>query len=140
MIMATISQATGMKALRLIDTITRAARNAATHKRNCEQLANHVRLIGNLLEKLKGTYLLMELPATAEPLTLLEEALGKTLDLVESCRDKSYLYLLSMGWSVVYQFRQIQKEIDAFLDLVPLISLVHEFRIQVLIDSCIYPL
>lgn len=134
--MATISQATGMKALRLIKTITKAARNAATLEKNCEQLADHARMIGNLLENLKGTYLMTELPATAEPLTLLEEALGKALDLVESCRDKSYLYMLSMGWSVVYQFRHIQNEIDAFLDLVPLISLVHEFRIiQVLIDS-----
>lgn len=132
--MPSISQVTGMKALGLIDMITGAARNAATHKRNCEQLADHVRLIGNLLEKLKGTSL-MELPATSEPLTLLEEALGRALDLVRSCRDKSYLYLLSMGWSVVYQFRHVQNEIDSYLNLIPLISLVHEFRIQSVKES-----
>lgn len=113
----------------LINLITTAARNAITHKNNCQQLADHVRMIGNLLEKLKSTDL-MKLAATAEPLAQLEEALKKALDLVESCRDKSYLYMISLGWNVVYQFRQVQDEIDRYLKLVPLISLVHEFRLQ----------
>jgi hypothetical protein len=64
-------------------------------------------------------------------LDCLEEALRKALDLVESCKEKSYLYMLAMGWSVVYQFRQVHDEIDRYLRLVPLISLVHEFRMQV---------
>ncbi|KAK9282991.1 hypothetical protein L1049_011218 [Liquidambar formosana] len=72
----------------------------------------------------------MSFPATGEPLNHLEEALRKALDLVESCREKSYLYMLAMGWTVVYQFRQVQAEIDRYLKLVPLISLVHEYRNQ----------
>ncbi|TKY56900.1 MID1-COMPLEMENTING 1 [Spatholobus suberectus] len=92
-------------------------------------MAAQVRMIGNLLETLKSTEV-ARLPATKEPLDGLEEALGKALDLVESCKDKSYLYMLAMGWSVVNQFRQVQAQIDRYLGLVPLISIVHDFRMQ----------
>ncbi|KAL3521253.1 hypothetical protein ACH5RR_019402 [Cinchona calisaya] len=127
--MGSSGQAPRADAVGLINLVTTAARNATTHKNNCQQLADHVRMIGNLLEKLKATDL-MKLPATAEPLALLVEALKKALDLVESCRYKSHFYMLSMGWNVVYQFRQVQDEIDRYVKLVPLISLVHEFRLQ----------
>ena len=113
--------------------IISSAQNTTTHRKNCEQLAEHVRLIGNLLEKLKSTDL-MSLPAT-NLLDGLEEALRKALELVESCREKSYLYMLAMGWNVVYQFRQVQADIDRYLRLVPLISLVQEFRMQVIINE-----
>ena len=43
--------------------------------------------------------------------------------------------MLAMGWNVVYQFRQVQADIDRYLRLVPLISLVHEFRMQVIINE-----
>ncbi|PON45728.1 PLAC8 motif-containing protein [Trema orientale] len=119
----------GFNALTLTNAILSSARNAATHRRNCEQLAEHVRVIGNLLDKLRSTDLI-KLPAVVEPLDELEAALKRALELVESCRDKSCLYMLAMGWSVVYQFRQVQDEIDRYLRLVPLISLVHEFRMQ----------
>ncbi|KAH9767251.1 Mid1-complementing activity 1 [Citrus sinensis] len=124
-----VQAVTGVDAVSLVNTIISSARKAAAHRRNCEQLAEHVKMIGNLLEKLKSTDL-VSLPAIKEPLDCLEEALKKALDLVESCRDKSYLYMLAMGWSVVYQFRQVQAEIGRYLRLVPLISLVHEFRMQ----------
>ena len=119
--------------------IISSAQNTNTHRKNCEQLAEHVRLIGNLLEKLKSTDL-MNLPATKEPLDGLEEALRKALELVESCREKSYLYMLAMGWNVVYQFRQVQADIDRYLRLVPLISLVQEFRMQVITNENYYVL
>ena len=121
-------------ALGLSNMIISSARNTTTHRKNCEQLAEHVRLIGNLLEKLKSTDL-MNLPETKEPLDGLEETLRKALELVESCREKSYLYMLAMGWNVVYQFRQVQADIDRYLRLVPLISLVQEFRMQVIINE-----
>lgn len=132
-----VSQGTGVTGVNLfglITMITTAAKHATTHRTNCEQMAGHVKMIGNLLDKLKSndTDHLMSFPATGEPLDLLEESLRKALDLVESCREKSYLYMLAMGWSVVYQFRRVQADIDRYLKLVPLISLVHESRIQVL--------
>lgn len=128
--METLAQVTGVDAVGIVNLIISSAGKAATHRRNCEQLAEHVKMIGNLLEKLKSTDL-VRLPAIKEPLDCLEEALKKAFDLVESCRNKSCLYMLAMGWSVVYQFRQVQAEIDRYLKLVPLISLVHEFRMQV---------
>ncbi|XP_044509306.1 cell number regulator 13-like isoform X3 [Mangifera indica] len=127
--METLAQVTGVDAVGIVNLIISSAGKAATHRRNCEQLAEHVKMIGNLLEKLKSTDL-VRLPAIKEPLDCLEEALKKAFDLVESCRNKSCLYMLAMGWSVVYQFRQVQAEIDRYLKLVPLISLVHEFRMQ----------
>ncbi|KAL5734395.1 hypothetical protein ACOSP7_032256 [Xanthoceras sorbifolium] len=127
--MSSLAQAAGVDAVGLVNMIISSARTATTQRRNCEQLAEHVKIIGNLLEKLRSTDL-MKLPAIKEPLDCLEEALKRALELVESCREKSYLYMLAMGWSVVYQFRQVQAEIDRYLRLVPLISLVHEFRMQ----------
>ncbi|KAJ0100986.1 hypothetical protein Patl1_06672 [Pistacia atlantica] len=127
--METLAQVTGVDAVGLVNLIISSAGKATTHRRNCEQLAEHVRMIGNLLDKLKSTDL-VKLPAIKEPLDCLEEALKKAFDLVESCRDKSFLYMIAMGWSVVYQFRRVQAEIDRYLKLVPLISLVHEFRMQ----------
>ncbi|KAF8402584.1 hypothetical protein HHK36_010671 [Tetracentron sinense] len=127
--MPNLAHTAGVSALRLISMIVTAAHNATMHRKNCDQIAGHVKIIGNLLEKLNSPDL-RNFPATGEPLDRLEEALRKALDLVESCREKSYLYLLSMGWSVVYQFRQAQAEIDRYLKMVPLISLVHEYRMQ----------
>ncbi|XP_042510135.1 protein MID1-COMPLEMENTING ACTIVITY 1-like isoform X2 [Macadamia integrifolia] len=127
--MDNVAQAVGVDAVGLISMIVTAARNAKMHRKNCEKMAGHVRMIRNLLEKLKSTEL-RKFPATGEPLDQLEESLRKALDLVESCREKSYLYLLAMGWSLVYQFRQVQAEIDRYLKLVPLISLVHGYRFQ----------
>ncbi|XP_021295617.1 cell number regulator 13-like isoform X2 [Herrania umbratica] len=121
--------APGLNSLGLTTLIVASARNASTYRKNCEQLAEHVKLIGNLLEKLKSTDL-VTLPAVKEPLDGLDEALKKALDLVESCRDKSCLYMLALGWSIVYQFRRVQAEIGRYLQLVPLISLVHEFQMQ----------
>lgn len=121
--------APGVNSLGLTTLIISSARNASTHRKNCEHLAEHVKLIGNLLEKLKSTDL-VTLPAIKEPLDGLDVALKKALELVESCRDKSCLYMLALGWSDVYQFRHIQAEIDRYLLLMPLISLVHEFRMQ----------
>ncbi|XP_007008883.2 PREDICTED: protein MID1-COMPLEMENTING ACTIVITY 1 [Theobroma cacao] len=127
--------APGLNSLGLTTLILSSARNASMHRNNCEQLAEHVKLIGNLLEKLKSTNL-VTLPAVKEPLDGLDEALKKALDLVESCRDKSCLYMLALGWSIVYQFRRVQAETDRYLQLVPLISLVHEFQMQNL-EECL---
>ncbi|XP_058075091.1 protein MID1-COMPLEMENTING ACTIVITY 1-like isoform X2 [Magnolia sinica] len=124
-----VVQAAGVDAVRIISLIVKSARNAKMHRTNCAQIAGHVKMIGNLLETLKSTDV-SRFPATREPLDGLEEALRRALDLVESCRHRSYLYLLAMGWNVVYQFRQVQNEIDRYMKILPLISLVHGYRIQ----------
>ncbi|KAL5974955.1 hypothetical protein ACLOJK_031631 [Asimina triloba] len=124
-----VAQAAGVDAVRIISLIVKSAHNAKMHRTNCVQIATHLKMIGNLLEKLKSTDLINS-PTTREPLDGLEDALRRTLELVESCRHRSYLYLLAMGWSIVYQFRQAQAEIDRFMKILPLISLVDGYRIQ----------
>ncbi|KAJ3690003.1 hypothetical protein LUZ61_019167 [Rhynchospora tenuis] len=127
--LANVAQLTGIDAVRLVSMIVRAAATARMHKRNCRQFAQHLRLIGNLLEQLKISEL-KRYPETREPLEQLEDALRRSFVLVNSCQDKSYLYLLAMGWNIVYQFRKAQNEIDRYLRLVPLITLVDNARVR----------
>ncbi|XP_047154288.1 protein MID1-COMPLEMENTING ACTIVITY 1-like [Vigna umbellata] len=127
--MEDLAQVLGLSATRVASAVISAAHNASAHRRNCERLVEQVRMIGNLLATLESTEV-ARLPATKEPLDGLQEALREALELVESCKDKSYLYMLAMGWSVVNQFRHVQTQIDRHLQLVPLISAVHDFRMQ----------
>ncbi|XP_010531103.1 PREDICTED: protein MID1-COMPLEMENTING ACTIVITY 1-like [Tarenaya hassleriana] len=126
---ASVAQLTGLDAVRLIGMIVSAANTARMHKKNCRQFAQHLKLIGNLLEQLKISEL-KKYPETREPLEQLEEALRRSYILVNSCQDRSYLYLLAMGWNIVYQFRKAQNEIDRYLKIIPLITLVDNARIR----------
>ncbi|PIA27824.1 hypothetical protein AQUCO_07500029v1 [Aquilegia coerulea] len=127
--LANVAQLTGIDAVRLIGMIVKAASTARMHKKNCRQFAMHLKLIGNLLEQLKISEL-KRYPETREPLEQLEDALRRSYILVNSCQDRSYLYLLAMGWNIVYQFRKAQGEIDRYLRLVPLITLVDNARVK----------
>ncbi|KAE8661677.1 S-adenosyl-L-methionine-dependent methyltransferases superfamily protein isoform 1 [Hibiscus syriacus] len=119
----------GLNSLGLTTLIISSAKNASTHRNNCHHLAHHVNLIAKLLEKLRSSDM-VTLPAIKEPLDGLDQSLNQALQLVESCRHKSFLYMLAMGWTIVHQFRQVQAEIDRHLMLLPLISLVHQYRMQ----------
>lgn len=126
---ANVAQLTGLDAVRLIGMIVQAASTARMHKKNCKQFATHVKLIGNLLQQLKISEL-KRYPETREPLEHLEDALRRSYILVNSCQDRSYLYLLAMGWNIVYQFRKAQNEIDNYLKIIPLITLVDNARVR----------
>ncbi|PON53487.1 PLAC8 motif-containing protein [Parasponia andersonii] len=141
---ANVAQLAGFDAVRLIAMIVKAANTARMHKKNCRQFAQHLKLIGNLLEQLKISEL-KRYPETREPLEQLEDALRRSYVLVNSCQERSYLYLLAMGWNIVYQFRKAQNEIDRYLRLVPLISLVDNARVRERLeyierDQCEYTL
>ncbi|CAN6480758.1 unnamed protein product [Victoria cruziana] len=127
--LANIAQLTGLDAIKLIGMIVKAASTARMHKKNCRQFAMHLKLIGNLLEQLRISEL-KKYPETREPLEQLEDALRRSYVLISSCQDRSYLYLLAMGWNIVYQFRRAQTEIDRYLKLVPLIALVDNARVR----------
>ncbi|CAA7403513.1 unnamed protein product [Spirodela intermedia] len=140
----TAGQLVGLDAVRLIGMIVQAANTARMHKKNCRQFAQHLKLIGNLLEQLRISEL-KKYPETREPLEQLEDALRRSYVLVNSCQDRSYLYLLAMGWNIVYQFRKAQTEIDRYLKLVPLITLVDNSRVKERLecierDQCEYTL
>ncbi|KAL3527242.1 hypothetical protein ACH5RR_011898 [Cinchona calisaya] len=141
---ANVVQLTGVDAVKLIGMIVRAANTARMHKKNCRQFALHLKLIGNLLEQLKISEL-KKYPETREPLEQLEDALRRAYMLVNSCQDRSYLYLLAMGWNIVYQFRKAQTEIDRYLKIIPLITLVDNARVRERLemidrDQCEYTL
>ncbi|URE14682.1 PLAC8 family [Musa troglodytarum] len=127
--LSTVDQLTGLGAARLIALIVQAATTARMHKKNCRQFAQHLKLIGNLLEQLKISEF-TKYPETREPLERLEDALRRSYILVDSCQNRSYLYLLAMGWNIVYQFRRAQTEIDRYLQIVPLITLVDNARVR----------
>ncbi|GMH23801.1 hypothetical protein Nepgr_025644 [Nepenthes gracilis] len=129
-----VVQLTGLNAVALIGLIVKTASSVRLHKRNCKQFALHLKLIGNLLEQLKISEL-KSYPETQEPLEQLEDALKRAYLLVQSCRERSYLYLLAMGWNIVYQFRRAQEEIDRYLQIMPLISLVNNARIKERLES-----
>nr|XP_043607805.1 protein MID1-COMPLEMENTING ACTIVITY 1 isoform X2 [Erigeron canadensis] len=126
---ANVAQLTGLDAVKLIGLIVKAASTARMHKKNCKEFALHLKLIGNLLQTLRISEL-KKYPETREPLEQLEEALRRSYILVNSCQDRSYLYLLAMGWNIVYQFRRAQNEIDRYLKIIPLISLVDNARVR----------
>ncbi|CAA2963492.1 Hypothetical predicted protein [Olea europaea subsp. europaea] len=141
---ANVAQLTGIDAVRLIGMIVKAASTARMHKKNCRQFAQHLRLIGNLLEQLRIPEL-KKYPETREPLEQLEDALRRSYILINSCQDRSYFYLLAMGWNIVYQFRRAQTEIDQYLKIIPLITLVDNTRVRERIemiekDQCEYTL
>ncbi|CAH1421619.1 unnamed protein product [Lactuca virosa] len=126
---ANVAQLTGFDAVKLIGMIVKAASTARLHKNNCKQFAMHLRLIGNLLEQLQISEL-KKYPETREPLEQLEDALRRSYILVNSCQDRSYFYLLAMGWTIVYQFKKAQDEIDRYLKIIPLITLVDNSRFK----------
>ncbi|GLJ16717.1 hypothetical protein SUGI_0287250 [Cryptomeria japonica] len=121
------AQLTGLDAVGLIGAIVKVAKNARMHKKNCKQFAQHLKLIGNLLQQLKLPEL-KKRPETSEPLEQLEDTLRKAYVLVHSCENKSYLYLLAFGWNIVHQFKETQAEIDSLLRLIPLITLVEHHQ------------
>ncbi|KAK9065002.1 hypothetical protein SSX86_016385 [Deinandra increscens subsp. villosa] len=131
--LANMAQLTGLDAVKLIGMIVQAANTARLHKKNCKQFAMHLKLIGNLLQQLKISEL-KKYPETREPLEYLEDALRRSYILVNSCQDRSYFYLLAMGWNIVYQFRRAQNEIDRYLKIIPLITLVDNARVRERLD------
>lgn len=134
---ANVAQLTGVDAVRLIGMIVKAASRARMHKKNCRQFAQHLKLVGNLLEQLKVSEL-KRYPETREPLEQLEDALRRSYILIDSCQNRSYLYLLAMGWNIVYQFRKAQNEIDRYLRIIPLITLVDNARVKVRISKVLF--
>ncbi|KAK4434642.1 protein MID1-COMPLEMENTING ACTIVITY 1 [Sesamum alatum] len=131
---ANVVQLTGLNAISLIGLIVKAASTARMHKQNCRQFALHVKMIGNLLEQLKISEM-RKYPETREPLEQLEDALRRAYLLVNSCQERSYLYLMAMGWNIVYQFRRAQEEIDRYLRIIPLIALIDNARVKERIDE-----
>ena len=72
--LANMARLTGLNAVKLIALIVKAASTTRMHKKKCRQLAQHLKLIGNLLDQLKITEL-KNYPEIRKPLEQLENIL-----------------------------------------------------------------
>uniref|UniRef100_I1Q4S6 Protein kinase domain-containing protein n=1 Tax=Oryza glaberrima TaxID=4538 RepID=I1Q4S6_ORYGL len=90
----------------------------------CRRLGQHVELVGGLLRELELAEL-MRREATRRPLERLQGALRRCYALVRACQeDCGYLHRLLLGARMADELRAAQHEIDMYIRLIPLISLV----------------
>ncbi|URE03889.1 STYKc [Musa troglodytarum] len=120
---ANVAQLAGLDAVRLIVLIVEAAAKARILKKNCRELADYLRLIGDLLEPLDMSDL-KTYPETRAALEELENVLKKAYILVNICQKRSFLYLMAMGWMLEHRFQKVEADIERYLRIMPLVNLV----------------
>ncbi|XP_047074930.1 cysteine-rich receptor-like protein kinase 10 [Lolium rigidum] len=120
---SSVAQLVGVDALGLVSMVVQAALAARRHRDSCVRLAQHVELVGGLLQELELAEL-MRREATRRPLEQLGGALRRCYALVSACQDCGYLRRLLLGARMADELRAAQHEIDMFIRLIPLIALV----------------
>nr|CAB3468863.1 unnamed protein product [Digitaria exilis] len=118
-----VVQLVGVDALGLVSMVVQAALVAHRHRGACRRLAQHVEIVGDLLQELELADL-MRREATRRPLEQLAGALRWCYALVTACQDCGYLRTLLTGARMAEELRAAEQEIDMYIRLVPLISLV----------------
>ena len=118
-----VAQLVGVDALGLVSMVVQAALAARRHRDACRRLAQHVEVVGGLLQELEVAEL-MRREVTRRPLEQLQGALRRCYALVTACQDCGYLRSLFLGARMADELRAAEKEIDMFIRLVPLIALV----------------
>uniref|UniRef100_A0A0E0ADN7 Protein kinase domain-containing protein n=1 Tax=Oryza glumipatula TaxID=40148 RepID=A0A0E0ADN7_9ORYZ len=121
---SSVAQLVGVDALGLVSMVVQAALAARRHRDACRRLGQHVDLVGGLLRELELAEL-MRREATRQPLERLQGALRRCYALVRACQDDcGYLHRLLLGARMADELRAAQHEIDMYIRLIPLISLV----------------
>jgi len=124
---ASVMQVTGVDAFGLVNMIVQAAHTARRNRDLCQQLAQHVLIVADLLRKLDIPALRQHLE-TRRPLELLDAALFRAYKLVRSCAQRqentSQIYQMFTGAEVASKLRLAQEEIDRYINLIPMITLV----------------
>uniref|UniRef100_A0A0E0HIA1 Protein kinase domain-containing protein n=1 Tax=Oryza nivara TaxID=4536 RepID=A0A0E0HIA1_ORYNI len=121
---SSVAQLVGVDALGLVSMVVQAALAARRHRDACRRLGQHVELVGGLLRELELAEL-MRREATRRPLERLQGALRRCYALVRACQeDCGYLHRLLLGARMADELRAAQHEIDMYIRLIPLISLV----------------
>ncbi|XP_037455182.1 putative cysteine-rich receptor-like protein kinase 20 isoform X2 [Triticum dicoccoides] len=118
-----VAQLVGVDALGLVSMVVQAALAAHRQRDACVRFAQHVELVGGLLRELELAEL-MRREATRRPLEQLRGALRRCYALATACQDCGYLRRLLLGARMADELRAAQHEIDMFIRLIPLISLV----------------
>jgi hypothetical protein len=128
-----VAQLVGVDALGLVSMVVQAALAARCHRDSCRRLAQHVEVVGGLLQELEVADL-MRREATRRLLDQLGGALRRCYALVRACQGCGYLRTLLVGARMAEELRAAEKEIDMFIRLIPLIALVdttHSNRVTV---------
>uniref|UniRef100_A0A0A8ZHY2 MCAfunc domain-containing protein n=1 Tax=Arundo donax TaxID=35708 RepID=A0A0A8ZHY2_ARUDO len=120
---ATVAQLVGVDAYGLITMIAEAARTVRRNRATCRQLTRRVEMIGALLRRLHDTQL-MHQPETRNPVEEMEETLRRAYLLVRACQRRGYAYRCFMGTRHANELREVQGEINFYLQLFPLVSYV----------------
>ncbi|XP_052168593.1 cell number regulator 13-like isoform X5 [Oryza glaberrima] len=130
---ASVMQVTGVDAFGLVSMIVQAAHTARRNRDLCRQLAQHVQIVGGLLRKLQIPELRRQ-PETRRPLEQLDDALFRAYKLVRSCsqqqESRSQLYQMLKGADVACKLRAALEEIDRYIQLIPMITLVAAIAVR----------
>ncbi|CAM0874133.1 unnamed protein product [Alopecurus aequalis] len=124
---ATTAQLAGVDAYGMITMIVEAVQTVKRNRETCQLLAQRVKMIGDLLQRLESTQL-MQHHETRNPVEQLEETLRHTYMLITSCQDGSYLCSCFMGGKRADQLREVQNDITFYLQLFPLVSFLDTSR------------
>jgi hypothetical protein len=112
---ATVAQLVGVDIAGLIAKIQQAARTARQNRKDCELLAQRVDMLGNLLPRLQD-------PEARRAVVGLEGTLSEAHDLVMSCQGRGRTSQLLTASSQADRFRDVERKIDFYLSLIPVIS------------------
>ncbi|RLM58509.1 putative serine/threonine-protein kinase-like protein CCR3 [Panicum miliaceum] len=112
---ASVAQLIGVDALGLVSKILQAARAARQNRRDCEHLANRAGMLAELLPRLRD-------PEAARPLAGLGDTLAEAHDLIVSCQGRGRAHEFFTASRKAEQFRDVERKIDSYLLLFPVIS------------------
>jgi len=98
-----------------------AVQTVHRNREECQQLAHHVMMIGDLLQVLQQSEMMQRLEIR-RPLDGLEDTLRHAYVLVRSCQRSNVMYRFFMAWNQAQKFRDVRDRIDAYLRIYPLIS------------------
>uniref|UniRef100_A0A0D9XV23 Protein kinase domain-containing protein n=1 Tax=Leersia perrieri TaxID=77586 RepID=A0A0D9XV23_9ORYZ len=118
---ATVAQLVGVDFGGIISTIMKAVMTAQQNKKECEQLGDRVFMIAQLLQQLQDPEV-MRRPEVQQPLVGLGDTLREAHELVTSCQEKNAVYRLVMSGRLAERFREVDRRIDSFLLVFPMIS------------------
>ncbi|CAL5058134.1 unnamed protein product [Urochloa decumbens] len=128
------------EALRLVAMVVQAAQTVSRNRRTCRRLGERAAMVGELLQQLQGSEV-MRRRETMRPLVALEETLRRAHRLIVACQGSAAAYRFLMGRKHADQLREVEKDMDSFLLLIPLVKHVHDTRPSNLVESdAAYPL
>ena len=114
---ATVAQVVGLDVGGLISMIGQAARTARQNTKDCEHLARRVGMLAELVPCLQD-------PEARRTLAGLDGTLLEAHHLVMSCQRKGFTSQLFSASRMSERFRDVDRKIDTYLSIIPVISYI----------------